>query len=163
MLAGVIIMIEKRFDLGEERKFVESVLTKFEIKEIATDASKMKQGECTGYIELGGWEVRKGVRFFLEDVKPSGYQVTDAEALYCDIEKKNGYYNLYISEPGKSLKNEPLISTDTLDVKELSKCLSNLINESKKKVYEIYGVKPKKIIDLSVPEKPKNKNIDKHI
>ena len=156
-------MIEKRFELSDERKLIESVLTNSEIEEIAVDASKMECDDCTGYITLGNWEVRKGVRFFLEDVKPSGYQVTDAEAIYCDIEKKDSHYNLYISEAGRLFKKEPFISTDSLDVKELKKYLSNLIKESKDKVYEVYGLKQKKVIDLSVTEKPKNKNIENHI
>lgn len=142
-------MIEKRFELGNEQKMVESLSTKLEIQELVRVACSLNAGESTGYEKLGEWEVREGVRWYTNDTKPSGFKVTDADALYCDIEKNEKNFDLYFSEPGTIFKIPPNISTNTLSVKELQKCLTDTLNEAKKTMREKYGIVEKKAIDLT--------------
>ena len=135
---------EKQFPIGKETKLVETIMSDFEIDRIVNDVSAMKVGDCTGYMQYCAWEVRKGVRFYESDIKPSGYQITEAEALYCDIVKKDNKYELYISEAGKTFNKEPFLSTDTLDEKELKQHIINLIDDARKDIYRQYYIDVKK-------------------
>ena len=156
-------MIEKHYELNGKRKLVEFVMGETEIDGIVSNVNMMEPGDCTGYQRLGEWEVRKGMYFYLDDVKPSGYRVTESEALYCDIVKKENKYELYISKSGKILDKDSFLTTNKLDVKELKRCLLDLTDEARKYVYNYYGVNTKnyfkkearKLVDLSFPVKTK--------
>ena len=142
-------MIKKEFELDNDKSLAESVLSLSEIDGITKNASMMENENCTGYMQLGEWELCENDYYFSKDGRPVGYQIISAESLYCDIKKGEDCYVLYISEDGKFLSNqanEPLLITDSLDREELKGYLVNLIEDAKKDVYRYYGVKPKKEI-----------------
>ena len=141
-------MIKKEFELDSDKSLVESVLSLSEIDSITKNASMMESEDCTGYMQLGGWELCENDYYFSKDGRPVGYQITSAESLYCDIKKGYDHYVLYISQDGKFLSNqaEPLLTTDSLDREELKDYLVNLIEDIKADVYRHYGVNLKKEI-----------------
>ena len=137
-------MKEKIFELDRDTNFVEKVLMDSEIDKIVRNASEMKINDVTGYMQFAGWERRENDYYFSTNGNPIGYQITSAEALYCDIKKADDHYVLYILEDGKFLSNdtnERILTTDSLDKEELKQCFISLIDDTRKDVYRDYNIK----------------------